>query len=178
MDLQIDLALSLNISITDVDVGDIAAAAANDNNGRRRMQDGATAISFSVTISGDNISTAISSMVDQLNDPTSALMTSPTTGAIDPLTLPTFIFVCPVGMYRPFDEEMCEFCSGASTVKRSVYYTILCISVFPLWTQAIVFQISRRIIRAARTVFQVKHRASRGKINASATMASTTKAWE
>jgi len=101
--LKADMAASLGVSVDMIQISNFGPVVADSSAGRRRSQ--ASQISFDVVIVGSSAAETLSELTTQLEDPTSALMTSDTAGTIDPAVAPIFGFRCPVGLYRPLTVQ-------------------------------------------------------------------------
>ena len=117
--LKADLAASLGVDPSQLVIGGLQAA--TPSGGRRRTQ--STEITFEVTITGDDAGATLTSLVTQMDDPTSALMTSSVAGNINPAVVPSFAFVCPVGMYRKAGDADCQICAGTAVPDAANDYT-------------------------------------------------------
>jgi hypothetical protein len=104
-----DLAESLGIDPSLIEISGLRAAERSGDSGRRRSQTTGH-LAFDVVISGAAAADSVEQLVEQIADPASALMQSPTAGNIDATVAPAFAFQCPVGMRRSFDEPQCSKC--------------------------------------------------------------------
>ena len=98
-----DIALSLGVDPSEISISGLQLARRRRAQAFRRtqsMQD----ITFEVTIYSSNASTALTSLVTQIADPTSPLMNTATAGNINPEVTPHFAFVCPIGMMRGSED--------------------------------------------------------------------------
>ena len=106
------MAVALGINPDEIDISGARAAGA-DASGRRRAQ--ATAVEFDFVINSADPAAALAELGAQLSDPSSALLSSPTTSAINPAVL-AVAFICPVGLHRPAGATDCLACGGTSIV--------------------------------------------------------------
>eukprot|EP01048_Picozoa_sp_COSAG05_P022800 COSAG05_NODE_4693_length_1407_cov_1.469419_1_plen_379_part_10 len=112
-DLALEMSSALGLDPESVEVINIRLASQDD--GRRRAQQ-AEELLFDLVIDDPNVEEVLTDLVEQIQDPTSALMTSSIVGNIDPDMAPVFSFVCPIGMYRPIGDANadCMYCEGNS----------------------------------------------------------------
>jgi hypothetical protein len=106
--LTAEMAVALGIDASEID---IAAPVETPTGEGRRLQ--TTSLALVVSVRSAEASTVLAELANQLNDPSSALMNSPTAGAIDGTTL-SVTFACPVGLHRPYGAPDCLSCSGTS----------------------------------------------------------------
>ena len=76
----------------------------------RRTQVSQAVVTF--TIDHANAATILHELIQQLNDPTSTLLTSSDTGIIEHAQVPVFAFVCPPAMIRAVGDPQCTTCPG------------------------------------------------------------------
>ncbi len=102
-----ELASSLGIGRSEVYVATIIAV---ESDGRRQMQtEHQDSIVAFVMVSSHSVS-VLRNLQDQLNDPSSPLLNSPTTSMIDPNVKPIFSFVCQPGTIRTVGAAQCYPC--------------------------------------------------------------------
>eukprot|EP01051_Picozoa_sp_SAG22_P016042 SAG22_NODE_2190_length_2863_cov_1.672214_1_plen_230_part_10 len=112
----VELATSINISQSDVEILGITAAPAD---GRRRAQTMvATRVDFS--ISSDDRGSALAQLATQLADEDSPLRNSPLGSTLNPTFTPEISFVCPAGMLRAQGANDCAKCPAGQRLLRGV----------------------------------------------------------
>ena len=99
IDLTHDVAASLSINPSVVQISGLRNADLAES-GRRRSQSRAGNLAFDIVISGRTAADSLQLLVEQINDPESALMRTHAGGKIDPTVMPSFDFECPPGTMR------------------------------------------------------------------------------
>jgi hypothetical protein len=110
-----DIAASLGIDPSLVQISGIRAAESADDTGRRRTQTTPGSIAFDVVVNGPTAADAVVELVQQIADSSSPLMQSPTARAIDATVAPVFEFQCPAGTVKPCETHKPCICSILST---------------------------------------------------------------
>jgi hypothetical protein len=100
------MAVALDIDASEIDITFEPPTGAG-----RRLQ--TTPMAFVVSVRSADASATLTELATQLNDPGSALMNSPTAGAIDGTTL-SVTFACQAGFHKPNGAADCLPCSGTS----------------------------------------------------------------
>jgi hypothetical protein len=104
--LAADMASALRIAMTSIKVTSIREAAVG---GRRRMQ-ASVAVQFDFIVSDAPVE-ALTELIAQLSNPSSALRTSSTLASVVPSSI-AYSFTCPQGLYRPEGVADCMQCAG------------------------------------------------------------------
>ena len=97
--LMQEMAAALGVAIADIQISNIRPA--SGGSGRRRLQTTVAADFDLIILSPTNAASILGNLTQQMQVPSSALMSSSISGSLNPNVTATIVFICPTGMMRP-----------------------------------------------------------------------------
>lgn len=118
--MERDIATALELEPDLVEVSNLRQATPAPSLAGRRQLNEQGLLAFDLLVRGPSAVSAMASLLVQLQDPASALLSSPAAGDIDPAVAPVFTFVCPKGTVKPPGTTACARCSGDRITSDSI----------------------------------------------------------